>query len=69
MCGVNVCDVARSVNCWYYIGTLGVRFVRLAVGDCYVLIWVECARDRRVGGVVYCNKLLPHEDGHCPATE
>ena len=58
MCGVNVCDYARFVNCWCYIHTLGMCFVRLAVGDCCVLIWVDCARDRRVGGVVYCWRVF-----------
>ena len=49
MCGVTVCDIALSVNCWYYIGARGVCFVRLAVGDCYglhgstvrgIVVWV-----------------------------
>ena len=31
MFGVTVCDIALSVNCWYYIGACGVRFVQLAV--------------------------------------
>ena len=36
VCGVTVCDIALSVNCWYYIGARGLRFVQLAVGDSWL---------------------------------